>query len=224
MKNSSFKNNQASTGGVLFDSGQNAVEIDNCVFTNNKVTGNGGAIYSINNIVITNSKFNGNEANYGNVIYSTNKLKIASSSFLNNRARIGFQMNLIGNVIGRGSTHVRVVLVGHNNVIYNVVSYPIYHSGSNGLVNINGKGISKSTALKGYTFKVNNICKTNSKSEATLRFNTGPNYDWKKYTFTALFGGNSLYKSSQTSLSVNGKIFEKKIQFAKLIIHRLKNN
>ncbi|RBQ24161.1 hypothetical protein ALNOE001_03970 [Candidatus Methanobinarius endosymbioticus] len=72
MKDSSFKNNAATNGGVLFDSNQKSIELDNCIFANNKATKNGGVIYSTNNIVVKNSRFTGNTANYGSTVYSKN--------------------------------------------------------------------------------------------------------------------------------------------------------
>ena len=67
--------NSGDGGGICID--VSSVTVQNCIFTNNTVDGEGGGIYNLNNqtnatITLTNCTFAGNTAQYGGGVYNIN--------------------------------------------------------------------------------------------------------------------------------------------------------
>lgn len=208
VKSSEFLSNYASdSGGALYLI--KATNIQKGIFSGNIAFKNGGGIFSLNNVLANGCQFSRNVADYGSGIFSKSSLNIYSSVFSNNKAGCNLNIQLIDNIIKYGYSKIKINLVAHDNVRVSGADYSIYHSGSNKLVTINGKGISKSTVLSSYAIKINGIyVKTNSKSEAFLNIKTSPTYKWNNYVFTASFSGNSLYKNINSVLTVKAIILK----------------
>ena len=87
IKNILFKNNSAEFGGAIFFNGTGTVE--NCNFTNNIASQDGGAIYSEEGkLTVLNSKFINNTADVtgGALSFEGEELSIFESEFVNNTA------------------------------------------------------------------------------------------------------------------------------------------
>ena len=87
IKNATFKENKASTGGAVY--ALNAISITDTVFEENEANW-GGAIFDKGNSSIKNANFNKNHAQYyGGAIYTTNGTTIEDSHFIENKTLQG---------------------------------------------------------------------------------------------------------------------------------------
>ena len=98
---SSFANNHASNGGVLYNgSGSKALNISQSTFTSNRSTDSGGAIYNGNGpMTIKNSLFDSNvaTAGYGGAIYTLDKTNIEKTTFNKSKAFEGGAIHVSSN-------------------------------------------------------------------------------------------------------------------------------
>jgi len=88
-----FDDNQARTGGAVVTSDQGGVLVANdCIFTKNQASGNGGAIVS-GQMTIARSSFTGNKAFHGGALYFIQgggaNFNISDSTFTNNQTVSG---------------------------------------------------------------------------------------------------------------------------------------
>ena len=90
MSQSTFENNVAVYGGVIFAEQNSIINISNSSFINNTATNQGGVLYSSNSTTtIEMSTFDGNTASYyGGMLYSsfTSTIMIVASNFHNSTA------------------------------------------------------------------------------------------------------------------------------------------
>uniref|UniRef100_UPI00386C7447 beta strand repeat-containing protein n=1 Tax=Methanobrevibacter sp. TaxID=66852 RepID=UPI00386C7447 len=71
VSNSNFTKNTAQAGGAIFVAAGSELDVDDCTFTENNGSINGGAIYTQGNTSVVGSAFNNNVApGYANAIYS----------------------------------------------------------------------------------------------------------------------------------------------------------
>ena len=92
--NSTFINNEAKTGGGLFDKTKGILTIEGCVFQSNHASESGGSIYSSasSNIIITSIEATENKAKTGGFLYITDSgttVSLISGSIKNNEAQVG---------------------------------------------------------------------------------------------------------------------------------------
>lgn len=98
--NSSFTYNLcANAGGVILNTGSGTIAtISNSTFNNNEA-GAGGVLYNLGTIgTITNSYFNDNSANNSGVIYNANTINIITNSAFNNNSSTGAPGGVLHNV------------------------------------------------------------------------------------------------------------------------------
>ena len=62
--------------------------VTNCNFTNNKATGDGGAVYFYNTGTVSNCNFAGNNAAFGGAVYFYNTGTVSNCNFTNNKASV----------------------------------------------------------------------------------------------------------------------------------------
>ena len=111
---SSFNNNGAQIGGVVYAFSSSSITADNSFFNFNEVGDVGGVMYtnSSSSITVDNSSFNNNRANNGGVMcaYTSSIINVDSSSFNNNEAD-----NFGGVVFASSSSNINVGSSSFNN-------------------------------------------------------------------------------------------------------------
>ncbi len=91
---SNFTDNRGFSGAAIKNDIRGKMNITQCIFTNNMVSGilgadEGGAIENIGTMTITNSTLANNKANFGGAIHNTGYLTITDSILANNSAQYG---------------------------------------------------------------------------------------------------------------------------------------
>jgi predicted outer membrane repeat protein len=204
--NSYIGNNQAQNGGGIYFIGS-SLTISQCTFSNNTAESEGGGLYSKRKAVINgHSKFNENSAYKGSGIYSLGYLKITYTTFSKNKANSRINLFLPKNIV-YGITPVIGRLYCYDNIKVNTNKYPIYQKGSRKLVSINGRIVSKTNVISSGYVKINGkTLKTNSKGQFKTNIKTNPSYNWKNFTFSGKFNGNSRFRSYNKIFNIEAKI------------------
>lgn len=91
---SNFTDNRGFSGAAIKNDIRGKMNITQCIFTNNMVSGilgadEGGAIENVGTMTITNSTLANNKANFGGAIHNTGYLTITDSILANNSAQYG---------------------------------------------------------------------------------------------------------------------------------------
>lgn len=99
-----FKNNAGANGGAIYNRVNASLTIDACDFTNNRSTGNGGAIYNSGTLNVASSRFTYDVASvFGGVLYNSGSATIVNSLLADSKAEIG------GGAVYNGSGTLTIV-------------------------------------------------------------------------------------------------------------------
>lgn len=171
---SSFTNNHASSGGVLYNgSGSKALDISQTTFANNRSTDSGGVIYNASGaMTIKNSLFENNvaTAGYGGAIYTLDKTDIEQTTFSASKAFEGGAV-----YVARNTAELTVAdssFVG-NYTVLNAQGVSNYGGAINsiGKINITGTSFENNYATGAGAIKLNTSSDENIITNSTFTGN-----------------------------------------------------
>ena len=137
-----IKNGQGQyNGGAVEVSNSSGLTVKNCVFSDNRVGGSGGALYAYNsNVDVFNTRFFNNhykqnedsgypESGGGAIYFGSGTYNVSNSEFLNNSATNGGAINLSEGTLNLTSCAFRNNMATYGGVLY------MYYSGTVNLTN-----------------------------------------------------------------------------------------